>query len=38
MLEELMENIVLIRKQIRNLGRAMETVIKNQVEILSLKR
>lgn len=38
MLEELMGNIVLIRKQIRNLGREMDTVIKNQVEILSLKR
>lgn len=38
MLEELMENIVSIRKQKRNLGRAMEPVIKSQVEILSLKR
>lgn len=37
MLEELMENIVLIREQIRKLGREMETVIKNQMEILELK-
>lgn len=37
MLEEVMENTVLMREQIRKLGREMETVIKNQMEILELK-
>lgn len=36
--KELMENIAIIREQIKNLGGEVETIIKNQVEILELKR
>lgn len=38
MLEELMENMAIIREQIRNPGGEVETVIKNQMEILELQR
>lgn len=38
MLEEFMENMAIIREQIRNLGGEVETVIKNQMEIPELKR
>lgn len=34
MLEELIETIVFIRKQIRSLGRGMESVVKNQMGVL----
>lgn len=36
--EELMENMAIIREQIRNPGGEVETVIKNQMEILELQR
>lgn len=38
LLKELIENIFIIREQIRNLGRGMETAIKKQMDILELKR
>lgn len=38
LLKELIENIFIIREQIRNLGRGMETVIKKQMDILEVKR